>query len=134
MPTDWTVDELRKLQKRGRPVDYMIYPDADHGIMRFETMPNGERRVLGYEPDYFKVQIDWLKRASSQSASAAAMAGLPESRTGRMAGTTDPRIRDAFRNLNEVVSDTLSVPSVAADRQTDPPADSPSFTNFSHIA
>jgi len=62
MPTEWTVEALNKLQRRGKPVDYMIYPEADHGILRIEQLPNGERRVLGYEPDYFKVQIDWLKR------------------------------------------------------------------------
>ncbi|HKE93471.1 MAG TPA: alpha/beta fold hydrolase, partial [Povalibacter sp.] len=66
MPTEWTIDKLRQLQKEGRPVDYMVYPDADHGILRFEQDANGRRRVLGYEPDYFKVQIDWLKRNSAK--------------------------------------------------------------------
>ncbi|HEY5808726.1 MAG TPA: alpha/beta fold hydrolase [Povalibacter sp.] len=64
MPTDWSVEALNKLQKRGRPVDYMIYPEAEHGIMRFETMPKGWQHLLGYEPDYFKVQVDWLRRNS----------------------------------------------------------------------
>lgn len=65
MPTDWTIEALNKLQKRGKPVDYMVYPDADHGILRIQQSPEGERRVLGYEPDYFKVQIDWLRRHST---------------------------------------------------------------------
>lgn len=64
-PTDWTVEALNKLQQRGRPVDYMIYPEAEHGIMRFETLPKGWQHLLGYEPDYFKVQIDWLQRNST---------------------------------------------------------------------
>jgi uncharacterized protein len=62
MPTEWTIDELRKLQARRKPVDYVIYPDADHGILRFSTDNNGDRHVVGYEPDYFKIQIDWLRR------------------------------------------------------------------------
>lgn len=62
MPTDWTIEQLEKLQKRGKPIDYLIYPDADHGILRFETDQDGSRQVIGYEPDYFRRQIDWLKR------------------------------------------------------------------------
>jgi pimeloyl-ACP methyl ester carboxylesterase len=62
MPTDWTIEALEKLQKRGRPIDYFIYPEADHGILRFETKEDGSRNTLGYEPDYFRRQIDWLKR------------------------------------------------------------------------
>jgi dienelactone hydrolase len=64
MPTDWTIEALQKLQKRGKPIDYLIYPDADHGILRFETGEDGERRIVGYEPDYFRMQIDWLRRNS----------------------------------------------------------------------
>ncbi|MFL6548651.1 MAG: alpha/beta hydrolase family protein [Povalibacter sp.] len=69
MPTEWTVEALNKLQRRGKPVDYLIYPEADHGGMRFEQLPEGERRILGYEPDFFKVQLDWLKRASARAPS-----------------------------------------------------------------
>lgn len=64
MPTEWTIEELRKLQAGGKPVDYLVYPDADHGILRFETDPDGQRRDIGYEPDYLKRQIDWLRRNS----------------------------------------------------------------------
>lgn len=64
MPTDWTIEALQKLQKRGKPVDYLIYPDADHGILRFETGEDGRRRILGYEPDYYRMQLDWLRRNS----------------------------------------------------------------------
>ncbi len=63
MPTDWTIEALEKLQKRGRPIDYFIYPEADHGILRFETKEDGSRNTLGYEPDYYRRQIDWLKRS-----------------------------------------------------------------------
>lgn len=63
MPTEWTIAALEKLQKRGRPIDYFVYPEADHGIVRFETEADGSRKVLGYEPDYYRRQVDWLKRA-----------------------------------------------------------------------
>jgi len=61
MPTQWTLDQLAKLQAAGKPIDDLIYPDADHGIVRFESDGNGGRRDLGYEPDYFKRQIEWFR-------------------------------------------------------------------------
>lgn len=64
MPTEWTIEALQRLQRRGKPVDYLIYPDADHGILRFKTDEHGQRHVIGYEPDYFRVQVDWLRRNS----------------------------------------------------------------------
>lgn len=65
MPTEWTLERLRELQAAGRPIDYFIYPQADHGIIRFEKDAQGERRDLGYEPDYFKRQIEWLRAHSN---------------------------------------------------------------------
>lgn len=62
MPTEWTIEAINKLQRQRKPIDYLIYPEAGHGILRIEQLPDGKTRVLGYEPDYFKVQIDWLKR------------------------------------------------------------------------
>jgi pimeloyl-ACP methyl ester carboxylesterase len=62
MPTQWTLDALNTLQKRGRPIDYLVYPGGGHDGLRMETLPDGTQRVLGYEPDYFKVQVDWLRR------------------------------------------------------------------------
>jgi dipeptidyl aminopeptidase/acylaminoacyl peptidase len=63
-PTPWTLSELDKLQAAGRPVRYHIFPDADHGILRFEEKADGERRYLGIEPDYYPMQIAWLREHS----------------------------------------------------------------------
>jgi pimeloyl-ACP methyl ester carboxylesterase len=65
MPTEWTIEALNKLQRQRKPVDYLTYPEAGHGILRIEQPPDGNSRVLGYEPDYIKVQIDWLRRNNS---------------------------------------------------------------------
>ncbi len=61
MPTEWSIEQLARLQAAGKPIDYFVYPDADHGIVRFASDGNGGRRELGYEPDYFKRQIEWLR-------------------------------------------------------------------------
>ncbi|MGH8178859.1 MAG: alpha/beta hydrolase family protein [Steroidobacter sp.] len=64
-PAEWTVEELDKLQAAGKPVEYVVYPQAEHGILRFTQGADGERSYLGYEPDYFPKQIEWLQRQSS---------------------------------------------------------------------
>ena len=63
-PTQWSVDVLSKLQAQNKPVDYFIYPDAEHGILRFEQKEDGERVILGYEDGYFRQQLDWYRRQS----------------------------------------------------------------------
>ena len=34
-PAAWTVTELDKLRAAGRPVEYFVYPQAEHGILQF---------------------------------------------------------------------------------------------------
>ena len=65
-PTPWTLRELQKLQAEGRPVQVRVFPDADHGIIKFVPAANGERRYTGLDPDYYPAQIAWL-RANSGS-------------------------------------------------------------------
>jgi hypothetical protein len=60
-PTPWTLRELEKLQAAGRPVQYRVFPEADHGILKFVKQENGERRYTGIEPDYYPTQIAWLR-------------------------------------------------------------------------
>lgn len=63
-PAAWTVEELDKLKAQGKPIEYFVYPQAEHGILRFTQGEDGERSYLGYEPDYFARQIDWFRRRS----------------------------------------------------------------------
>jgi uncharacterized protein len=64
MPTGWTVEKLEELRKAGRPIDLKVYPGTDHGILRFEEGADGERKYLGYHPEYFRDQIAWLRARS----------------------------------------------------------------------
>ena len=63
-PTPWTLRELEKLRTEGRPVQVRVFPDADHGILRFVQQEDGERRFIGIEPDYYPAQIAWLHEHS----------------------------------------------------------------------
>jgi uncharacterized protein len=63
-PTEWTVAELQKLQADGAPIQYFVYPQAEHGILRFVQEQGGERRLLGHESDYHARQLQWLRSHS----------------------------------------------------------------------
>jgi dienelactone hydrolase len=60
MPTQLTLEVIAKLQADGKPVESKVYPQAEHGMLRFEGT-DGHRRAIGYEPDYLSFQIAWLK-------------------------------------------------------------------------
>ena len=61
-PTASSIAVLERLQALGRPIQIKVFPQADHGILRFEVEPGGERRYLGYEPGYFDTEVAWLRR------------------------------------------------------------------------
>jgi len=60
-PPDATRRRLIDLSGRGRPITLLEYPDTDHGIIRFETGPDGRRTSLGYAPGYYKAVLDWAR-------------------------------------------------------------------------
>jgi uncharacterized protein len=86
-PAEWTVEELDKLRAMGKPVEYVVYPQAEHGILRFTEGADGERKYLGYEPDYFTKQIEWLRRQSERES------GAVLTKIGRNSATLESAVR-----------------------------------------
>jgi dienelactone hydrolase len=64
MPTQWTLEEITKLQADGKPIESKLYRLAEHGMLLFEEAA-GHRRIIGYEPEHFPFQIEWLKRGNN---------------------------------------------------------------------
>jgi pimeloyl-ACP methyl ester carboxylesterase len=60
-PPDATRQRLIDLAAQGRPITLLEYPDTDHGIVRFETAPDGKRTSIGYAPGYYQAVLDWAK-------------------------------------------------------------------------
>jgi dienelactone hydrolase len=60
-PNEITIERMQTLRREGRPVDVVIFPNADHGIRQFEVK-NGQRVSTGYAPGYFQTESDWLRR------------------------------------------------------------------------
>lgn len=67
MPTGWTIEKLEALRAQGRPINIRVYPRTDHGILLFNEEPGGERRYLGYHPNYLMDQVRWLRSQSGLS-------------------------------------------------------------------
>lgn len=60
-PPQATRQRLIDLSAQGRPVTLLEYPDTDHGIVRFETGPDGVRTSIGYAPGYYQAVLDWAR-------------------------------------------------------------------------
>lgn len=65
-PPDATRRRLIDLSAQGRPITLLEYPDTDHGIVRFETGPDGRRTSTGYAPGYYQAVLDWAKTGRLQ--------------------------------------------------------------------
>ncbi len=62
LPTPETVDELKLLQSQGSPIDYRVYPGAEHGNINFVVDEQGNRTYTGYVPTYFSDVVDYFKK------------------------------------------------------------------------
>ena len=60
-PPDATRARLIDLSAQGRPITLLEYPATDHGIVRYETAPDGRRTSLGYAPGYYQAVLDWAR-------------------------------------------------------------------------
>lgn len=68
MPTEWTVEELKRLQATGLPIRIQVFPDADHGILTFHEVEDGQRIIEGYEEAYLPLQVAWLREQGGPGA------------------------------------------------------------------
>jgi len=64
MPSADSIDKLEILQQLGRPIEVVVFPEAEHGILLFEGDEPFNRRFIGYAPGYLDLQVDWLREQS----------------------------------------------------------------------
>jgi len=61
-PPAETIRRLAVLRKAGRPITISVFPDADHGMYEFETLPDGERVSTRQPEGYFLMMKDFIMR------------------------------------------------------------------------
>lgn len=59
-PPGPTLAVLERLQRQGRPVSTVLFPNADHGIVETTTQA-GQRIRTGHSARYFTTLLDWVR-------------------------------------------------------------------------
>ena len=71
-PNGETLRRLRALQARQRPLDLVVFPGTDHGILEFDA--SGAERVMLRHPDgYFRLIVDWIANQELRGAYGSAL-------------------------------------------------------------
>ena len=66
VPTLETTNILKELQAQGKPVEYKVYNDAEHGNIMFELNKDGEKQYTHYTSTYFIDTVNWFKQQNSK--------------------------------------------------------------------
>jgi len=62
-PPALTIERLKALQRARRPIELVMFPDTDHGILEFVEAADGTRTVTRYADGYFRMLADWVNQA-----------------------------------------------------------------------
>jgi pimeloyl-ACP methyl ester carboxylesterase len=60
-PIENTRSALASLADAGKPVDVYLFPDTDHGMFEFRTLPDGSRKPTRITDGYLRLLGDWIK-------------------------------------------------------------------------
>ena len=60
-PNKQTVAKLRAMEDDGRPIELIVFENADHGMVTFDEV-NGERVVTGYAAGFFQAEIAAVRK------------------------------------------------------------------------
>lgn len=70
-PVEGTLDRLKQLKEAGRPIDIVVFPAADHGMIAIEQGPRGHRLAGRTAPGYFELLAKWIGERGSASGATA---------------------------------------------------------------
>ncbi|MGO0999473.1 alpha/beta hydrolase family protein [Lysobacter sp. CA196] len=79
-PSQETQRRLSALAAEGRAIEGAVFPQADHGILEFETDATGERLHTRMAEGYVALQLDWIKHGRLDDTSYGRAVRLPVSR------------------------------------------------------
>jgi pimeloyl-ACP methyl ester carboxylesterase len=86
-PPGETMRRLTALRNAGRPITTAVFPDADHGVYLFETLPDGERVSTRQPEGYFAMMRDFIKgKSRAPRYGNAEISSCPAARSGKAYG------------------------------------------------
>lgn len=65
-PIEKTRGALESLVAAGKPVNVYLFPDTDHGMFEFRTLPDGSRQGTRITDGYLRLLGDWIKADASR--------------------------------------------------------------------
>ena len=100
-PTYETTAVLDELSALGKPVEYRVYADAEHGNVLFEEDDTGERTYSRYADSYLTDIVDWvvLQSRSTGSSTGSGSDGTPRAIAKCCGGPDRPDLNTAARTL-----------------------------------
>lgn len=60
-PVAITHSRLDILRKEGKDIQVVVFPHTDHGIVEFETLPDGSRKATRVADGFWRLVADWAK-------------------------------------------------------------------------
>ena len=67
-PPEETRRRLLDVARTNANVTVVEFPNTDHGIIEFETAPDGERVATRFSDGYFRMLVDWIRDGQLQPA------------------------------------------------------------------
>jgi hypothetical protein len=64
-PGQLTEERLAMLIAEGKPIQVVVFPDTDHGIVEFVEAADGTRRYTRVTDGYYRLVADWIKGTHS---------------------------------------------------------------------
>ncbi len=66
-PSTETARRLRLLRESGRPITTAVFPRTEHGILEYETAPDGTRHDTRHPEGYVRLMADFIRGAPLQA-------------------------------------------------------------------
>ena len=60
-PDRITQVRLAMLQKEGKPIEVVTFPDTNHGVLEYVQAPDGSRTYTRVAEGFFRLMADWIK-------------------------------------------------------------------------
>jgi dienelactone hydrolase len=62
LPTPETAEDLAALKSQGLPIDFTVYPGAEHGNVMYTTDAEGKRTYTHYVESYFQDVVNYFQQ------------------------------------------------------------------------